>query len=142
MHLLEPHSHRIAMISAHTSPLGRLGGNKAGGMNVYVRETAVELGRLGYAVDIFTRDDGVAQPIVSIARRVRVVHIEAGPRAPLDKDRLWQSLPVFLNSMRAFKARSGLRYDLLHSHYWMSGWVGSYLQRLWDAPHVAMFHTL
>jgi D-inositol-3-phosphate glycosyltransferase len=142
MHLLEPHPHRIALVSAHTTPLARLGGDKAGGLNVYVRETALELGRLGYLVDIFTRDDGARPEMVPLAPRVRVVHVEAGPRGPLDKDGQWEYLPAFLNSLRAFRQRQGIRYDLVHSHYWMSGWVGNYLQRLWDVPHVAMFHTL
>lgn len=142
MHLLEPHPHRIAMLSAHTSPLGRLGSSKAGGMNVYVRETALELGRLGYQVDVFTRDDGVTEPVVDLAPGVRVVHLEAGPRTPLDKEALWEAMPAFLNSLRVFRARAGLRYDLVHSHYWMSGWAGTYLQRLWNVPHITMFHTL
>jgi D-inositol-3-phosphate glycosyltransferase len=143
MHRLDPPASRIAVISAHTSPLGRLGGHKAGGMNVYVRETARELARLGHAVDIFTRDDGTQpEPVVSLAPGVRVVHLGAGPRGPLEKDGLWEYMPAFLHSLRAFREREGLRYDLVHSHYWLSGWAGSYLRRLWDVPHVTMFHTL
>jgi D-inositol-3-phosphate glycosyltransferase len=142
MHLLDLQPHRIAVISAHTSPLARLGGHKAGGMNVYVRETAIELARLGHIVDIFTRDDGSHPEIVELAPRARVVHLSAGPRDAVDKDGVWQHLPAFLHSLRCFKERQGLRYDLVHSHYWLSGWVGSYLQRLWDVPHVTMFHTL
>ena len=142
MHLLDPHPHHIALISAHTSPLDRLGGKKAGGLNVYVRETATELARLGYEVDVFTRDDGSRSPIVSLAPRARVVHLEAGPRARIDKDEVWEHLPAFLHTLRSFRERQGLRYDLVHSHYWLSGWVGHYLQRLWDVPHVTMFHTL
>lgn len=143
MHLLRPHATRLALLSAHTSPLGQLGGHKVGGMNVYVRETALELGRRGYDVDVFTRDDGtVPEEIVTLDHGVRVVHLGAGPREPLDKNGLWEHLPEFLHSLRSFRERQGLRYDLVHSHYWMSGWAGGYLQRLWDVPHVAMFHTL
>ena len=152
---------RIALISVHTSPLAALGGRKAGGMNVYVRESATELTRLGYAVDIFTRDDGTlptvltlpcgdgaaGQPSQSGVRGpsrpgVRVISLPAGPRRPLEKDELEEHLPGFLNALRAFREREGLRYALVHSHYWMSGWVGRHLQRLWDVPHVTMFHTL
>jgi D-inositol-3-phosphate glycosyltransferase len=142
MHLLNSRPCRIAVISAHTSPLARLGGHKAGGMNVYVRETAIELARLGHTVDVFTRDDGSHPEIVELAPGARVVHLSAGPRDAVDKDGVWQHLPAFLHSLRCFKERQGLQYDLVHSHYWLSGWVGSYLQRLWDVPHVTMFHTL
>ncbi len=132
----------IAVISAHTSPLGRLGGHKTGGMNVYISETTHELARLGHAVDIFTRDDGTQPEIVRLESGVRVVSLAAGPRGPLDKDGMWEYMPAFLHSLRAFRERQRTRYDLVHSHYWMSGWVGGYLQRLWSAPHVTMFHTL
>lgn len=143
MYWINPRPHRIAMISAHTSPLGRLGGHKTGGLNVYVRETAAELARRGHLVDIFTRDDGTQPEIVPFVPGVRTVHLPAGPRVPdLDKDAVWEYLPAFLHSLRAFRERHGLRYDAIFSHYWMSGWAGTYLQRLWDVPHVTMFHTL
>src|SRR5215212_1630113 len=133
---------RIALISAHTSPLASLGGRETGGMNVYVRESAAELAALGYVVDVFTRDDGAMAPIEEPAPGVRVIALEAGPRARLEKDELPEHLPGFLNALRTFRQRERLRYDLVHSHYWMSGWVGRHLQALWDVPHVTMFHTL
>ncbi|MGD9891493.1 MAG: glycosyltransferase [Dehalococcoidia bacterium] len=133
---------RIALISAHTSPLATIGGRQTGGMNVYVRETAAELARLGHAVDVFTRDDGSMPAIQSPASGVRVIALEAGPCAPVEKEDLPQHLPGFLNALRAFREREGLRYGAVHSHYWMSGWVARHLQRLWDVPHIAMFHTL
>jgi len=133
---------RIALVSVHTSPLARLGGRETGGMNVYVRETATELARLGYAVDVFTRDDGAQNGIVCPSAGVRVIALEAGPRTPLEKEEIAEHLPGFLNAVRAFREREGVRYSAVHSHYWMSGWVGRHLQRLWDVPHVTMFHTL
>jgi D-inositol-3-phosphate glycosyltransferase len=133
---------RLALISAHTSPLATLGGRETGGMNVYVRETATELARLGHAVDVFIRDDGSMPEMQSPAPGVRVIALEAGPRALVEKEDLPQHLPGFLNALRAFREREGLRYGAVHSHYWMSGWVGRHLQRLWDVPHIAMFHTL
>jgi len=133
---------RVALISVHTSPLASLGGREAGGMNVYVRESAAELARLGYAVDVFTRDDGSSPTESSIAPGVRLIALEAGPRAPIEKEEQVEHLPGFLNSLRAFRVREGVRYDVVHSHYWMSGWVGRHLQRLWDVPHVTMYHTL
>lgn len=142
MHRVQPHRHRIALIAAHTCPLEPLGGHKAGGLNVYVRETALAFGRRGYLVDIFTRRDGLHPAVLPLAPGVRVVHLDAGPSAPADKDALWEYMPAFLHGLRAFRARHGLHYDLVHSHYWMSAWAATYLQRLWDVPHVAMFHTL
>src|SRR5215207_7640115 len=133
---------RVALISVHTSPLATLGGRETGGMNVYVRESAAELARLGYAVDVFTRDDGSMAPVQEPAAGVRVIALEAGPRAPVEKEELPDHLPGFLNAVRVFREREGRRYDLVHSHYWMSGWVGRHVQRLWDVPHVTMFHTL
>ncbi len=133
---------RIAMISVHTSPLARLGGYAAGGLNVYVRETALRLGRLGYSVDIYTRDDGTQPPTVSLGRGVRLLSIEAGPRQPVSKERSAALLPAFLHAMRQFRQQHDLHYDLLHSHYWHAGWVASLLAPRWGIPHVAMFHTL
>jgi D-inositol-3-phosphate glycosyltransferase len=143
MHRIWPHPHRIALLSAHTCPLAPLGGHKAGGLNVYVRETAVIFGRRGYLVDIFTRRDALHPEVLPLAPGVRVVHLDAGPAHTVaDKDALWEYMPAFLHGLRAFRARHGLHYDLVHSHYWMSAWAATYLQRLWDVPHVAMFHTL
>lgn len=142
MHRVQPHPHRIALIAAHTCPLEPLGGHKAGGLNVYVRETALAFGRRGYLVDIFTRRDGLHPAVLPLAPDVRVVHLDAGPSSPADKDALWEYMPTFLHGLRAFRARYGLQYDLVHSHYWMAAWAATYLQRLWDVPHVAMFHTL
>ncbi len=142
MHRVQPHPHRIALIAAHTCPLAPLGGHKAGGLNVYVRETALAFGRRGYLVDIFTRQDGLHSEVLPLAPGVRVVHLDAGPAHSADKDALWEYMPAFLHGLRAFRARHGLHYDLVHSHYWMSAWAATYLQRLWDVPHVAMFHTL
>ncbi|MGH2600207.1 MAG: glycosyltransferase, partial [Dehalococcoidia bacterium] len=133
---------RVALISVHTSPLASLGGREAGGMNVYVRESAAELARLGYAVDVFTRDDGTLSVTESFAPGVRLIALEAGPRAPIEKEEQAEHLPGFLNGLRAFREREGVRYDVIHSHYWMSGWVGRHLQRLWNVPHVTMYHTL
>src|SRR5579875_187717 len=90
-------SHAIAMLSVHTSPLVLPGSAQdAGGMNVYIRELARELGRSHCTVDIFTRRTQAAQPeIVQLAPRVRVIHIEAGPVAPIHKHDLYQYLPAF-----------------------------------------------
>ncbi|MBI2170425.1 MAG: glycosyltransferase [Chloroflexi bacterium] len=133
---------RIAFISVHGCPMALLGARSAGGMNVYVRALAQALGRMGFAMDIFTRCHGSGEPLINpLDEHTRVIHIEAGPQdAP--KEDLFGYIPAFLHGVQAFVQGSGLRYDLLHSHYWLSGWVGQTLAQEWRAPHVTTFHTL
>ncbi|MCG8353355.1 MAG: glycosyltransferase [Chloroflexales bacterium] len=134
---------RIAMLSVHSSPLARLGGKEAGGMNVYVRELARELGRRGVPVDIFTRSqDRRAPTIVPLSCGVRVINVHTGPAAPYDKNWVLTYLPEFVNRVRCFADGHDLSYDLIHSHYWLSGEAGLRLRRSWGVPVVHMFHTL
>ncbi|MEO7022304.1 MAG: glycosyltransferase, partial [Ktedonobacteraceae bacterium] len=137
-------SYAIAMLSVHTSPLAMPGSAKdAGGMNVYIRELACELGRASFTIDIFTRRTHPDQPeIVYLTPRVRVIHIEAGPAAPIGKHELYQYMPVLTRQIEAFAGREHKTYDLLHSHYWLSGMVAQQLARCWHVPHITMFHTL
>ncbi|HWQ14121.1 MAG TPA: glycosyltransferase [Roseiflexaceae bacterium] len=131
------------MLSVHSSPLAALGGKEAGGMNVYVRELSRELGRRGIAVDIFTRaQDPSAPTVVALERGVRVVNLHAGPAAPYDKNWLLAYLPEFVGRVRCFADGEDLTYDLIHSHYFISGEAGLALRRSWGAPVVHMFHTL
>ncbi|GIW17988.1 MAG: glycosyl transferase family 1 [Tepidiforma sp.] len=132
---------RIAMVSAHTSPLAPLGGRETGGMNVYVLELSRELAGLGYDVDIFTRRDGLLPAVEPIAPRLRLVRIDAGPPAPIEKEAIIGHLPEFVRNLHAF-ACDAPGYDLIHSHYWQSGWAGTILARRLRLPHVVMFHTL
>src|SRR5947209_18312492 len=120
---------RIAMVSAHTSPLAPLGGRETGGMNVYVLELSRELARLGYEVDIFTRRDGELPSIEEVEPNLRLVRLDAGPAEPIGKEEIIQFLPDFAQSMRRFAARQGEPYALIHSHYWQSGWAGGLLAR-------------
>lgn len=133
---------RIAQISAHTSPLAPPGGSTTGGMNVYVLELSRELARLGYEIDIFTRRDGDLAPVEELAPNLRLVRIDAGPAAPIDKEAIVGYLPDFARNMRDFIARQGPSYDAIHSHYWQSGWVGTLLAREMRVPQIVMFHTL
>jgi D-inositol-3-phosphate glycosyltransferase len=133
---------RIAFVSEHASPIALLGGEDAGGQNVYIDEVGRQLGELGYAVDIFTRRDSQAiAEVVDWAPGVRVVHVDAGPPAALPKDELWPHMPAFQRSMLRFMLRSGARYSLLHGHFWMSGWVVSRLRQQLGAPAVQLFHA-
>lgn len=137
-------SNSVAMLSVHTSPLDSPGRTKdAGGMNVYIRELARELGRRQTPVDIFTRWTNEHTPrIVSLGERVRVIHIQAGPLTPIHKHDLYQYLPAFVQSIEAFRRTEARNYDIVHSHYWLSGVAAAQLAQRWDVPHVTMFHTL
>jgi len=135
---------RIAMLSFHTCPLATLGGKDTGGMNVYVRDLTRELGRRGVAVDVFTRSQDEHQPHVKedLGYGNRVIHIPAGPEVPLPKDVLYQHVPQFVGGIREFAQIHAVAYDLIHSHYWLSGVAARQLRAEWDAPFAQMFHTL
>ncbi len=133
---------RIAVISYHTSPLAEMGGRETGGMNVYVRELSQALGARGYKLDVFTRRASEGAPAVQpFGPNVRVITIDAGPLAAA-KSNLAQHLTEFERHIIDFAASEGVDYDLITSHYWMSGVAGMRLAEQWAVPHVAMFHTL
>lgn len=134
----------IAMLSYHTCPLATLGGKDTGGMNVYVHELTRHLGEIGVHVDVFTRsqDEHVPHIIHELGYCNRVVHVPAGPEIPLPKLQLTGYLPAFAEGVRDFAARKGIHYDLIHSHYWMSGIAARSLQQDWGSPVIQMFHTL
>ncbi|MDW8060449.1 MAG: glycosyltransferase [Thermomicrobium sp.] len=134
---------RVAMLSVHTSPLAQPGVGSAGGMNVYIRELSRHLAERGVEVDIFTRrDDPATPPIVEPMPGVRVYTVEAGPPTPVAKDRLFCYLPSFVSEVAYHAYRDRRTYDVIHAHYWLSGWAAYLLQRYWGVPFVQMFHTL
>ena len=134
---------RVAMISVHSCPLATLGGRETGGMNVYVRELSRHLSELGIAVDVYTRRQGPCYPtVVEFAEQARVIHLSAGPAAPYSKHRVWDHLPEFVDGMQDFINENALEYDVLHSHYWLSGWVAMQFRLALDLPIVHMSHTL
>jgi D-inositol-3-phosphate glycosyltransferase len=135
---------RVAMLSYHTCPLATLGGKDTGGMNVYVRELTRHLGQIGIQVDVFTRsqDEHVAHVLHDLGYGNRVVHVPAGPEAPLPKAELVKWIPKFVQGIQEFAQGKGLHYDLIHSHYWMSGIAAKELKAAWNVPVIQMFHTL
>ena len=135
---------KIAMLSYHTCPLATLGGKDTGGMNVYVREITRHLGAIGVHVDVFTRsqDEHVPHVLHDLGYGNRVVHIPAGPEHPLPKNILASYLPEFVTGVEEFAASKEIQYDLIHSHYWMSGVAALELQKHWHTPMAHMFHTL
>ena len=133
----------VAMLSVHTCPLAALGGKETGGMNVYVRQVACELGRMGVHVDVFTRSQNPTIPrVVELGPGARVVHLPAGPEAPMARAAVHAHLEQFATGVEEFALDQGLAYDLIHSHYWLSGVAGLRLRETWGAPLVQMFHTL
>lgn len=136
--------HRVAMLSVHTCPLATLGGKETGGMNVYVRDLSRELSRQGIVVDCFTRSQNPNMPRINskLAPNGRVIHMPAGPETSYDKNRILDHLPEFTQGVLDFARREGLVYDVIHSHYWLSGLAARELRRAWNAPIVHMFHTL
>lgn len=136
---------RIAMISYHTCPLATLGGKDTGGMNVYVRDLTRQLGQFGIHVDVFTRsqDDHVPHVLHELGYGNRVVHIPAGPEHPVPKQELANYIPEFVEGIKAFACEKRIKYDIIHSHYWMSGLAAASLSDAWGGtPIVHMFHTL
>jgi D-inositol-3-phosphate glycosyltransferase len=135
---------RLAMISMHTSPLAPLGGKKTGGMNVYIRELAQELGKRGIAIDIFTRRTSAEEPLIdlTLGEHVRVIYLTAGPTQPLSPEEQFAYLSEFTARLMAFATRQNIQYDIVYSHYWLSGWVAQKLKEAWGTPFVQMFHTL
>ena len=137
---MEPHLN-IAMLSVHTCPLATLGGKETGGMNVYVRDLARELALRGHQVDVYTRSQSPDIPRVlhELGWGARVIHLPAGPEAPYDKHLVYDHLPEFVEGVLAQAEADGRRYDVLHSHYWLSGVVARELRDQWchpGPPHV------
>jgi D-inositol-3-phosphate glycosyltransferase len=136
---------RIAMLSYHTCPLATLGGKNTGGMNVYVRDLTRELGRQGIHVDVFTRsqDEHVPHIVHELGYGNRVVHIPAGPEEPRSKGDIANYIPEFAEGIIKFAEEKGIAYDVIHSHYWMSGLAAEKLSNAWGGtPIVHMYHTL
>jgi D-inositol-3-phosphate glycosyltransferase len=134
---------RVAMLSVHTSPIAEFGGRDTGGMNVYVSELSQWLAQHGIAVDIFTRRSDTTSPrIFELDDGLRLIQVEAGPAHPVHKDELFCHLPEFASDMAFFALREGVRYDVVHAHYWLSGWAAQLLKEHWHAPTVQMFHTM
>ncbi|HEX3780071.1 MAG TPA: D-inositol-3-phosphate glycosyltransferase [Pseudonocardiaceae bacterium] len=144
LHRLDRKGGRVAVLSLHTSPLAQPGTGDAGGMNVYIVQTALRMARRGVAVEIFTRaTSSDLPPTVELADGVLVRHITAGPFEGLDKN----DLPGTLCAMAAGVLRTEAEhspgyYDMVHSHYWLSGQVGWLARQRWGVPLVHTAHTL
>ncbi len=139
-----PHIRRVAMLSVHTSPLDQPGTGDAGGMNVYIVELSRQLAALGIEVEIFTRaTSGAAEPVAELGPGVLVRHVDAGPYEGLNKEELPAQLCAFTHGVMQIWAghRPGY-FDLVHSHYWLSGHVGWLASQRWGVPLVHAMHTM
>ncbi|GAA1343205.1 D-inositol-3-phosphate glycosyltransferase [Arthrobacter roseus] len=135
---------RVAMLSLHTSPLEQPGSGDAGGMNVYVRSMALELAKTGIDVEIFTRAHAEDQAETEeLAPGVIVRHVPAGPRQKVAKERLPELHDSLVDAVHAIqKHLSDEHFDVVHSHYWVSGIAGLRLAKTWKLPLVHTMHTM
>lgn len=134
---------RIAYLSLHTCPLALPGVGDAGGMNVSVHEQASAMARRGVAVDVFTRRaDRDVPTVTEVAPGYRVVHVDAGPPQQMPIVDQVAYVDAFIDGVLDHADREGHRYDLVHSHYWLSGRAGLAAARSWQVPLANSFHTL
>jgi D-inositol-3-phosphate glycosyltransferase len=133
----------LAIVSLHASPVAALGAGENGGMNVYVRAVCEELSRRGIPTEVFTRRSSAQGPDrVRLAERSWVTRLAVGPAEDIDKARLFDLLPDFSDAIIGEQRRRRASYSLVHSHYWLSGWVAARLRDEWSVPWFHTFHTL
>ena len=131
------------MLSIHSDPIGALGTKDTGGMSVYIRELARQLGRRGHRIDIYTRlQESEDQSVTQLYENVRLIRLGIPSGGSLSKLALYPYLSKFFWALEDFRKAESLAYDLIHSHYWLSGRLGNWAQSLWNRPHVTTFHTL
>ena len=133
---------KIAFVSMHVCPLGKLGEDKVGGMNVYIMNLAAALADIDNDIDIFTRKHDLKDPvIVKISEKIRIIHLDAGPIMD-DNNDLYNFTDEFTNNIIKFNSLEQIKYNIIHSHYWLSGPVANILSDKWEIPNVITFHTL
>jgi D-inositol-3-phosphate glycosyltransferase len=138
-----PSRQSIALISEHGDPAANIGREEAGGQNVYVRKVGEALARLGWQVDMFTRKARAEdETIVQHSPHCRTIRLKAGPEHFVPRDELFQYMPEFVDSLLKFQAKDGGNYPLVHSNYWMSGWVGLQLKAASNIQLVHTYHSL
>jgi glycosyltransferase involved in cell wall biosynthesis len=134
---------RIMFISDHASPVAAPGSTDCGGQNVYVAELARELALCGYQVDVFTRRDDPALPVVlEWITGVRVIHVEAGPPVYIEKEKLLPYMPEFTENILRFMNEAEQPYDLIHAHFFMSALVAARIREVFHIPYGITFHAL
>ncbi|BAY92722.1 MULTISPECIES: glycosyltransferase [unclassified Tolypothrix] len=142
----QPETHSqptYALISVHGDPTAEIGKEGAGGQNIYVRELGLALAKKGCQVDIFTRREHLNQEeIVELAPGCRTIRLSAGPANFIPRTELFEYLPEFVTSWLDFQQRTGRNYALIHTNYWLSGWVGLQLKSQLGLPQVHTYHSI
>ncbi len=135
---------RICLLSFHCCPFSSIGSDGVGGMNVYIKELSAALAVFpDVHIDIFTRRQSPDRKrIKPISPRLRVIHIPAGPERPLDRRDLYTHLPEFIENMVEFILANQESYDLVYSHYWLSGLIGEWIKHRLRIPLIHTYHTL
>jgi D-inositol-3-phosphate glycosyltransferase len=133
----------IALISVHGDPAVEIGREEAGGQNVYVRQVGEALARQGWQVDMFTRKSDSQQPtIVQHSDRCRTIRLIAGPETFIPRDNIFSYRHQFVAAFLKFQQQENLNYSLIHTNYWISGWVGLQLKQQLSLPMVHTYHSL
>ncbi len=135
---------KICLLSFHCCPFSLIGSEGVGGMNVYIKELSAALAELpNVTIDIFTRcQSRDHRSIKERAPSLRVIHLKGGPEKPVDRRELYEYLPEFIENVEDFILKSGKKYDLIYSHYWLSGLVGEWIKYRFELPLVHTYHTL
>jgi len=133
----------IALISVHGDPAIEIGKEEAGGQNVYVRYVGEALAQLGWQVDMFTRKANAEQEtIVEHRPNCRTIRLTAGPEEFVPRDNIFGYAPEFVQQLLKFQQQSGVKYDLVHTNYWISSWVGMQLKKIQGSKQVHTYHSL
>ncbi len=135
---------KICAISFHCCPLSPVGSDGVGGMNIYLKELSLALAcDPGTEIDIFTRDRNLSKVgIKRLMPNVRVIHLPAGPKCFVDRKSLYGYLPEFVENLKGFMSKEKKTYDVIYTHYWLSGLAGEYLKHYFNIPLVHTYHTL
>ncbi|MBD2299854.1 glycosyltransferase family 1 protein [Nostoc sp. FACHB-87] len=132
-----------ALISVHGDPTSEVGKEGAGGQNVYVRELGLALAKRGCQIDMFTRREHPNQPeIVELAPGCRTIRLKVGPTEFISRNNLFEYLPEFVEAWLNFQQRTECNYALIHTNYWLSGWVGLELKSRLGLPQVHTYHSI
>ncbi len=132
------------MLSLHSCPCDKPGSRYTGGMNIYIRNLSEQLEKKGHYIDIYTCSHEHSQDcncIISL-NNANIIHIPVEDFSAIDEDRLDRYVAMLAESIILYSTSNHLHYDIIHSHYWLSGMVGTILKELWHIPHITMFHTL
>ncbi len=134
---------KIALISVHGDPAVDIGGEEAGGQNVYVRQVGETLARLGWEVDMFTRQaDAEKPPLVQHQDHCRTIRLTAGPERFIPRQEIFEHCNQFVEEFIKFSGKEEKQYDLIHTNYWLSAWVGLELRRRLSLPMIHTYHSL